>query len=323
MQAVARINGRAPGWLVWANLWIVYLVWGSTYLAIRVVVQTMPPFLTAGARFVIAGVLMGAMLALRRGPGALRITRSELISATVIGTALLVIANGLVMVAEQDVPSSLAALLIASVPLWVVVLRRLDGERVHALTLGGVVAGFAGVALLVRPGGTGIDAVGAVLLLVAAVAWALGSFLSNRMPLPGDLLVSTTYQMLMGGVVAIVAGIVTGEVADLDVSAFSAESLWATIYLVLVGSLVAFTAYVWLLQNAPISKVATYAYVNPVVAIFLGWAILSERITPVVIAGAVLIVVSVAFIVGRESHEAAEDIAQSTIAAPEHVREPV
>lgn len=321
MQKITRINGRAPGWLVWVNLWIVYLVWGSTYLAIRVVVRTMPPLLTVGARFIIAGALMGAVLALRRGPKILRISSGELVAATAVGTALLVVANGLVMVAEQDVPSSLAALLIASVPLWVVILRWFAGEKVHATTLGGVIVGFAGVALLVRPGGSGIDPLGATLLLIAGLSWALGSFFSSRLSLPRDLLVSTTYQMLTGGVVAILAGLATGEAADVDVSAFSTESMWAAVYLVFVGSLIGFTAYVWLLQNAPISKVATYAYVNPVVAIFLGWAILSERITPVVIAGAALIVVSVAFIVGRETHDATEAIAEAPIAAPEH--EPV
>lgn len=296
---------QAPNWLVWVNLWIVYIVWGSTYLAIRIVVRTMPPMLTAGVRFVVAGALMGGWLALRRGRGTLRVSRAEMAGAAIVGTALLAGANGLVMVAEQTVASSLAALIIASVPLWVVVLRFATGERVPALTLASVAAGFAGVALLVLPGGdSGTSGAGAWLLLMAALAWASGSFYAQRLAMPGDLLVSTTYQMVLGGAVAIVAGLVVGEASDLDPARFSAQSLWAALYLVLIGSLVAFTAYVWLLRNAPISKVATYAYVNPVVAIFLGWAILSERITPVMGVGAAIIIGSVALIVGRQPRPA-------------------
>jgi drug/metabolite transporter (DMT)-like permease len=288
--------------LVWLGLWTVYIVWGSTYLAIRVTVETLPPLLTAGVRFVVAGVIMFGVLAASRGLDAMRITRRQLLSCAVIGGALLLGGNGLVVLAERDVASSLAALIIASVPLWVVLFRRITGDRVAIGTLVSVVVGFIGVAILVLPEGTGDGSLfGLVLLVAAAVCWAAGSFLSTRLTLPSDPLTSTTWQMLLGGVWLFVAGVGMGEFGEIDVERFSGASIAAFVYLILFGSLLAFSAYVWLLQNAPISKVATYAYVNPVIALLLGWVILSEEITGTMLIGAAVIVASVAFVVKRES----------------------
>jgi drug/metabolite transporter (DMT)-like permease len=196
-----------------------------------------------------------------------------------------------------------AALIIASVPLWVVLYRRLGGERVPRMTLAGVALGFAGVSLLLLPGGSGGHARFLSLLLVclAAPCWALGSYLSGRRPLPADPFLSTALQMMLGGAASVVAGGARGELGHVHVAAFSGRSLTGFVYLIVVGSLVAFTAYVWLLQHAPISKVSTYAYVNPVIAIFLGWAILSEHVTGTIVAGAAIVVASVAAIVRRES----------------------
>ncbi len=294
---------QQPAWLVWAALLVIYLVWGSTYLAIRVAVATMPPLLTAGVRFFVAGLIILAIVGLRRGLTGLRVTRTELVGAGIVGAGLVAGGNGLVMLAERDVPSALAALIIASVPLWVVVLRTATGQRVARGALAGVLIGFVGVAVLVLPAGlSGAGhALGLFLLVAAAASWASGSFLSQRLRLPADLLLSTALQMTTGGLLVAIVGLLVGEGTKFDVAAFAPESLVAVAYLLVFGSLLAFTAYSWLLQNAPISQVATYAYVNPVVAVILGWAILAEEITPVMLAGAVLIVASVAVVVRHEA----------------------
>jgi drug/metabolite transporter (DMT)-like permease len=307
-----RPDKDAPAWLVWAALGVVYVVWGSTYLAIRVTVETIPPLLAGGARFLLAGPLMYAWLLFRRGPAGVRVTASELWASTLVGAALLLGGNGLVMIAEQRVPSGLAALIIASTPLWIVLLRGVFGERAKRATLAGVAVGFIGVGILVLPGtGTqGAPLGGALLLVAASASWATGSFFSKRLPLPEDPFTSTTMQMICGGVVLTVVGLLSGEAADVDLEAFSAASLWALGYLVVIGSLLAFTAYTWVLQHAPISKVATYAYVNPVIAVVLGWAILSEEITPAIAVGAVVIVASVAFIVRHEAAPKAPELAE-------------
>jgi drug/metabolite transporter (DMT)-like permease len=289
----------APAWRVWTGLWIVYIVWGSTYLAIRVMVETVPPLLGAGARFTLAGGVMLAFLAVHRS---VRPTRAQVLSALLVG-ALLTGANAVITVAEQDVPSALAALLVASIPLWVIVLRRGVGEPIGAPTVAAVLVGFVGVALLVKPGEQSGEAtvVGLAACVFAAFMWASGSFASPRLRLPRDPLVSTGWQMLLGGLVCTTAGLVAGEAPEVDPGAFSARSVIAFAYLVVFGSWLAFTAYAWLLQNAPISKVSTYAYVNPVVAIVLGWLILDEVITPITLIGAAIIVVSVAMVVRIET----------------------
>ena len=292
----------AAEWQIWTGLWIVYLVWGSTYLAIRVVVETVPPFLSAGGRFMIAGAAMLAFLAWRRGSSVLRPARRQLVSCLAVGV-LLMGANAVVSVAEVDVPSSMAALLIASVPLWVILYRRVLGDRVAAVSVIAVLIGFAGVAILLLPGKqTGGAPLLALLTCVAAAAmWAGGSVASTRLALPGDPFVSGGWQMLLGGGVCLLTGALVGELGDFQPAEFSSRSLVAFAYLVVFGSWLAFTAYAWLLQNAPVSRVATYAYVNPVVAIALGWAILDEAVTATTFAGAAVIVASVAAVVRTES----------------------
>jgi drug/metabolite transporter (DMT)-like permease len=284
----------AGGVAVWANLASVYVIWGSTYLAIRVLVRTVPPLLGAGSRFMVAGVLMLAFLGPRR---ALRVGRAELLACAVVGTLLAAGGNGLVTVAEQDVPSGLAAVLIASVPLWIVVFRAAARDRVPRATLLGVLAGFAGVALLLLPGNrpSGVPLGPSLIIVGAAASWGFGSFISQSMKLPRDGLVTTGWQMLFGGLVLAVAGVAAGE----HVGTPSGESAWAWAYLVVIGSLVAYTSYTWLLRNAPISQVSTYAYVNPVVAVILGALILGEGVGVVTIAGTGVIVASVAAIVRR------------------------
>jgi drug/metabolite transporter (DMT)-like permease len=289
-------------WRLWSALACVYVIWGSTYLAIRVMVEDVPPMLGAGVRFVVAGGAMLAVLAVRGHR--VRVSRRGLAAAALIGVLLPAGGNGVVTIAEQHVPSGLAALLIASVPLWIVLLRSTVGrERVARGTLGGLALGFAGLAVLLLPGSRPADAtlVGVVLVLLAACSWATGSFLSPRLPMPSDGLVSTAWQMLFGGIALLIGAFAAGEQSDLHLGSTSAQSLFAFAYLVVAGSWVAYTAYVWLLQNAPVSQVATYAYVNPLVAVVLGWAILGEQLSLGIAAGATLVVASVAAIVTRES----------------------
>jgi drug/metabolite transporter (DMT)-like permease len=291
------------GWLLWGALATIYVVWGSTYLAIRVMVETMPPLLAASARYVVAGAVFWVILRIAGGRERVRATPRQLAGAALIGTLLCFGGNGLVTVAERDVPSGLAALIMGAMPLWVLLMRAGHGDRVPRATLAGVAVGFAGLALLVLPGDRPGDApLWAVLVVVAAsVSWACGAFYSPRTPLPRDALASTAWQMLFGGAGMLAVGLVAGEAGQVEPSAFSADSVIAFVYLITAGSLLAFTAFVWLLQNAPVSTVMTYAYVNPVVAVLLGWAILSEEITLTVVIGAAAIVLSVATVVRRES----------------------
>lgn len=288
---------------VWAALGAVYLIWGSTYLAIRVMVETIPALLGAGARFVVAGAVMLGVMALRGGARRVRLERPMVLRVAVVGTLLAAGGNGLVTVAEKDVPSALAALIVASTPLWIVVIRSLFSDRPAPATLAGVALGFAGVALLLLPGNRpdGVPLGPTLVIVVAAISWASGSFISQRVTMPADPLVSTAWQMLFGGVVLTVAAAPAGEFGALDVGHFSADSLWAFAFLIVIGSLVAYSAYTWLLQNAPISQVATYAYVNPMVAVLLGWMILDEHIPPMMLVASAVIVVAVATIVRDES----------------------
>ncbi|MFV0127495.1 EamA family transporter [Streptomyces sp. HMX112] len=295
---------RTGGAALWGALAIVYVVWGSTYLGIRVVVETMPPFLSAGARFVTAGLVLAALLAWRNGIAVLRVTRAQLASAAVVGLLLLVGGNGLVVLAETTVPSGLAALLIAVVPAWVVLLRTAFGERPGLGAWTGVLLGLAGLAVLTLPGLSGDVRIGGVLtVIVATVMWSVGSFASSRIPMPANAFTASAYEMLAGGLGCLLLGLARGEQRGLDVSAFSARSWTALAYLVVFGSLLAFTAYAWLIQTAPLSLVATYAYVNPVVAVALGALILGEPLTWPIALGGAIVVAGVCLIVstGRRS----------------------
>jgi drug/metabolite transporter (DMT)-like permease len=289
----------APPWKIWTALWVVYIVWGSTYLAIALMVETIPPLLGAGFRFVMVGVILLPILASRRGLGVFRPTRAELLSAAFVGL-MLPGANAVISVAEKTVPSGLAALLVASIPLWVVLLRRGSGERISGRSLVAVLVGFGGVALLVHPEGEA-TIIGLLACIFAAFMWAVGSFASPRISLPRDPLVSTAWQSLLGGAMIVVVGVIGGEAGDVHLGEFSGRSIFGLLYLITFGSLLAFTCYAWLLQNAPISKVSTYAYVNPVVAIALGWLILDEGISLTTIIGATIIVASVALVIRAES----------------------
>ena len=284
----------------WAALAAVYVIWGSTYLGLKVAGDTIPAFSAVSARFILAGALMAAIVAWRQGRHALRITRRELACAALIGL-LLPGANGLLFVSERTVPTGVASLIIASVPLLVVLLRLAGGERPPRLAIVGVLVGFVGVAILFRPEG-GATWWGIALTAVSAVAWATGSYLSSRIPLPRDAFVATTFEMLAGGLIFLPIGIAQRP----NLGAVSGTSLLAFAYLVLIGSLIGFTAYVWLLHHAPLGTVATYAYVNPVVAIGLGVLILDEQITWRIALGAAIVLASVAVVLRRESDASVE-----------------
>ncbi len=298
-----RTSVQAPEWQVWLALGIVYIVWGSTYLAIRVMVQTMPPLLSAGARHVVAGLIIFVLLLLWRGRGALRLRRSELIGGAIVGLLLLLGGNGLVVLGEREVPSGLTALIVAVVPLCVVVLRWMFREKVATGTILGVVAGFVGVAILIVPEGiTGrVDVLSMLMIVGASISWAIGTIMSKRLDMPHDPLASTSVQMLVGGVALLGSGVLTGE--TVQAQQFSIESMLSLGYLILFGSVLAYTAYTWALIHASVSRVSTYAYVNPVVAVILGWLLLRETVDLTMIIGAAVIIVSVYLVVRTEGRK--------------------
>jgi drug/metabolite transporter (DMT)-like permease len=288
--------------VIWVALTVVYIVWGSTYLAIRVVVEAgITPMFGMATRFLVAGSLLAVLIALRGGWRRLRATRRELFGAGVIGVLLLTLGNGGVAIAEETVPSGLAALLVAAVPLWLILLRVFGGEQPRLLTWVGVLAGFAGVALLALSGGdTSAEPLSVAILVFGTICWAIGSRFSPRLGLPRDPLVASVYEMLAGGLAMILVGLLRGEPADLHLGSVDTKGWLALVYLIGLGSLLGYSAYVYLLANAPISLVGTYAYVNPVVAVFLGWLILSESVTTTIVLGGAIVVLGVGLVVTAE-----------------------
>jgi drug/metabolite transporter (DMT)-like permease len=293
----------ARGWRFWTALWIVYIVWGSTYLAIKISVRTMPALLSAGLRFMLAGLLLAAILAVRRTP--LRVPWREAGAAAGLGVALLACGVGIVTLAETRIDSSVAAMIAGSVPLQVIVWRTIARERIATATRLSALVGLAGLALIVIPTGVsgGSQAIGLAMMLGASMAWSTGSFFSSRLALPADTFVATVYEMLGGGAVLVVGALSYGEGAELG--GVSAASFAAWLYLAIFGSLVAFTAYAWLLHNAPISQVVTHQYVNPLVAIVLGAVVLGETFDATTILGALVVIGAVFATIRSESSKPA------------------
>jgi drug/metabolite transporter (DMT)-like permease len=292
----------------------VYLVWGSTYLAIRVTDRTMPPLLMSSARFLIAGAALYAFASRGRA----RPTLQQWGAAAIVGAALLLVGNGGVAWAETRLESGLAALIVAIIPLWVALLdRAFFGRRLSPAAIVGLTIGFAGVALLVRPGG-GADVVAAVALVFSTSAWAAGSLYARGAPLPNSPLLAAAMQMLTASLFLGVAGLAAGETKGIHADSFSPKPVIAFVYLVLVGSLIAFSAYAWLLKNVRISVVSTYAFVNPVVAVALGALFLNEAIGwTTVLAGAAIVVAVVLIVTARapRSQPAAERVSEPLKAA--------
>jgi drug/metabolite transporter (DMT)-like permease len=276
----------------------VYLIWGSTYLAIRIAIETIPPFLMAGLRFLVAGSVLALWA---RSRGVAWPDRQQWRTAAIVGTLLLLGGNGLVVWAELTVPSSLAALIVAAVPIVTVALdwMRPGGVRPGRATMLGLVTGFAGVAILVNPfaaDASRVDPLGALALLGATVSWAAGSIYSRGARAVESPLMGSGANMLMGGAGLVTTGALLGEIGQVNLAAISTRSAAAMLYLILAGALVGFTAFFYLLRHTTPAKSTTYAYVNPIVAILLGWAILSEPITPRVLVAAAVIISGVVMI---------------------------
>ncbi|NNG17934.1 MAG: drug/metabolite exporter YedA, partial [Gemmatimonadales bacterium] len=276
----------------------VYLVWGSTYLAIRFAIQTIPPFLMAGIRFTCAG---GVLYAWCRWRGIPAPTARQWLSALIVGGLMLTAGNGLVVWAELRVPSGIAALIVATSPFWMVLLDWWwrGARRPDAAVIGGLMIGFAGVAFLVNPwrdGATNVDPTGALALLGAALFWAMGSIYSLRATKPASHLVFTATAMLCGGILLLIGGTARGEWAEFRPSAFSLQSTLGLLYLIVFGSLITYSAYVWLLRVSTPAKVSTTAYVNPVVAVLLGWMLGGEGLSSRTLVATIVIIASVVLI---------------------------
>lgn len=281
----------------------VYVIWGSTYLAIRFAIETLPPLLMAGSRFLVAG---GVLYAWMRWRGRTRPEGRHWLGATVVGGLLLLGGNGGVVWAEQTVPSGLAALMVATVPLWMVLIDwwRPGGTKPARIVLLGVVVGLAGMVLLVdleETRGTAVHGVGALVLILASLSWATGSLYSRRANLPRSPFLATAMEMIMGGALLTTVGLARGELGTFDPTQVSGRSVGAVAYLIVFGSIIAFTAYIWLLRVVSPAKAGTYAYVNPVVAVALGWALADEPVTGRTLIAAAIIIVAVALITSHRA----------------------
>jgi drug/metabolite transporter (DMT)-like permease len=295
--APAASEYRASLPAIWLALIIVYLIWGSTYLAIRFAVETTPPFLMAAVRFITSG---GFLYALRRFNGDPRPKVLEWRSAAIIGIFLLVGGNGGVVWAEQFVTSSLAALLVATVPLWMVLIDafRPTSHRPSLIAVAGILIGFSGVILLIGSAAGGANTtslLGAAALVLASLSWTMGSLYGKNAKLPASQLLATGMEMLAGGAALMLVAIVLGEWSSFELAAVSRRSALALVYLTVIGS-IAFVAYVWLLRVAPTPLVATYAYVNPLVAVLLGYFLAQEPMTIRTLLAAALIIGSVVLV---------------------------
>ncbi|MBI3153339.1 MAG: EamA family transporter [Chloroflexi bacterium] len=288
---------------IWLALVALYIVWGSTYFGIKVAIETIPPFFHAGIRFLVSGIIL---VIWQRSVGASLPTCRQWVSTAIIGTLLLLGGNGLVAWAEQFIPSGIAALIIGSVPMFLVVAEAIRPNGVKPSWQGiiGLLIGFVGIFILVGPteisgSTTKLNPFGVAALLAACLFWATGSIYSKTADLPKSSLMNTGAQMLMGSISLFLVSVLSGELNGWDVTAISSRSIYGLLYLIFIGSLIGFGSYVWLLQNAPISLVATYAYVNPIVAVLLGNWIGDESLEPRIWLAAVIIIGSVIFINSR------------------------
>jgi drug/metabolite transporter (DMT)-like permease len=317
---------------VWLALGTVYLVWGSTYLGIAIAIESMPPFLMAAIRFLVAGGLLLGWELLRSGRAALP-TRRQVRDSAIVGTMLLGVGNGFVAFGEQTVASGIAAILVAMMPLWLAVFGWIYfRDRLPRLAVLGVAVGLFGVALLVWPAGGGanaFDLLGIATLLIAPIGWSHGSlFSAHRARLPQRPFVASGVQMLAGAAVLAVEALVSGEVGRFHPEAITLQSALALVYLIVFGSMVAFTAYGWLLRHAPLSLIGTYAYVNPIVAVALGAVFLAEPISARTLIASAVIVAAVAMIVtarGRATRGAEAETPEETFRdeAPDATGPPV
>ena len=302
------VESAAPGspLRIAAAFLAVYLIWGSTYLAIRIAIETLPPLLMAGARYLIAGAIVFAWGLYRDGE---RPSSRNWRDAFLLGGLFFLGGNGAVVWAEQRVASGVASLLVATMPLWVVLLDwlRPGGHKPRPFVVAGVALGFLGLLVLVPPTGAGsvIDPVGAFVLVVGALSWATGSLFARDADLPKSLLLASGMEMLGGGAQLALAGVLMRELGAMHLAAVSLRSLLALAYLTVVGSIVAFNAFTYLLERVPASRLSTYAYVNPAVAVILGWLLVGEPLTARTLVGAAVIVAAVAMVIAGQAPERA------------------
>ena len=290
---------------IWGALWVVYIVWGSTYLAIEFSIRSMPPLLAMGSRFLTAGLLMASVLAIKFGPGFLRIKKSQIPFLTLLGALLLGLGLGMVTLAQfNGVPTGIVALLISALPFWIAIFKAIDGARTSILSWLGIAIGFIGVGILLIPELSKPDnnshILWMLLVILGNIGWALGTYLAPRLDLPKSTLVVTCYQMLFGGIAMTLAGLLAGEaVSDLFDATLSSWLWW--VFLVLIGSIATYTAYLWLISNAPVGLIATYAYVNPVIAVSLGVLFLDEKLSITLLLGALVVILGVFLVVRVEA----------------------
>ena len=326
----ARTGRRPPTAVVVIALLTVYIVWGSTYFAIAVMIKTLPPLLSAGVRYAAAGLILLAVLfvytRVRRGAAAIeRPTGAQWTTAVIVGVLLLLGGNGGVVLAELRISSGMAAVLIATTPLWLAVFdAAVTRRRPSALAIGGLLAGLVGVAVLLVPieGIQGLDPVGVLLVLGAEISWALGSVVARHRPLPRSGVLATGMEMVAGGAALVLAGGLLGEAGRADLSQASVESVLALLYLVVFGSIIAFSAYSWLLANVPVTTVGTYAYVNPIVAVALGAIFLSEEINARTMIATVIILGAVVAMVSGRPRDADEGRPDENARSPERSTAP-
>jgi drug/metabolite transporter (DMT)-like permease len=290
---------------IWTALITVYLVWGSTYLGIAVLVKTAPPLISMGVRFMLAAVILGLLLTIFKDKKILKVTKPQLASTALLGGLLLGFGLGNLTLAQRFVPSGVAALIVAALPIWVTLFQYLAGVIPSRRTLLGVGLGIVGVAIIVLPGGAG-PAPGAdeskvsfwmFMILLGNMAWAFGTFITPRISVPKNSLVLTTYQMFFGGVTLLLAGFIRGERVNIQtLTARSPASIWAWIYLIFIGSILGYGAYIWLITHVSLSLASTYAYVNPLVAVLLGVLILSEPFNLLILIGGSVVILGVALV---------------------------
>jgi drug/metabolite transporter (DMT)-like permease len=317
----APSSTRTNRWQVVAALGAIYLIWGSTYLAIRFAMDTMPPILMAGARFLAAGTLLFIWA---RARGARWPTLKQWRGGLIVGALLLLAGNGGVVLGERLVPTGTVALLVGSVPLWMALLGwlRPSGTRPSLPVAVGLLFGFAGVALLVSPthGTWAVNPLGMAIVLGGSICWATGSLYVRGNVLASDPIMATATEMLSGGALLLVAGSLTGEWSTLHLGAISTRSWLAVAYLIVFGSLVGFTCYTWVLRATPAAVAATYAYVNPLVAVFLGWALIGEPVTARTLLAALVIISGVVIITTSQARGRLSRRAQRQVAAPSQDR---
>jgi drug/metabolite transporter (DMT)-like permease len=287
----------------------IYIIWGSTYLAIRYAIETIPPFIMGGTRFLVSGALLYLWA---RSRGASRPTKLHWRNAIIAGGFLLLGGNGAVVWAEQFVPSGLTALLVSILPFWLVIIEwvRPPRRRPTGAVLVGLVVGFIGIIVLVGPGNVGgqgdVRPLGALVLILGSLSWAIGSFWSRDAKLPESALLTTGMEMLGGGALLIIVGVLSGELSHLDIHHVSRSSTVGLVYLITFGSLLGFTSYIWLLDKVSPAHLGTYAYVNPIVAVVLGWAIAGERLSMRTGVAAAIVICAVALITSARNTTAGQ-----------------